>query len=267
MSGTGSQSSASGNRGILASPRGVRGSSRVTLQSSSPPSRTSAASSRRRRAGSLSQRLCPEGWGRGRSSRPRRGRRPHRRSGVRRTVRRPRRRGGSPAAAGRARARRRGAPGAGRGGGGPRRARGRRARPRRGSGRRSPEPSGRRPGKQVVVEVIHTRSRKSSSSRNPALSIQRTSSRPARPAKGRVTSCSTGPGAWPTRRMRCPGRPLKTGRAAAISPASAQRVQARWAATSSSRPRSRAALPRPDCRSPPVALRRFPAGPGSRGGV
>src|SRR5712691_8547963 len=73
---------------------------------------------------------------------------------------------------------------------------------------------------------------------NPARSIQRSSSLPARPENGRRDSRSAGPGAWPTKRNFAPHSPEKVGVASVMIPWSAQTVhvlQAAWWAANAAR--------------------------------
>src|SRR5437899_539888 len=86
-----------------------------------------------------------------------------------------------------------------------------------GGGRRSPVPRGLRPGKHRISAAMYVTRRNSSADSKPARSIQRSSSLPARPEKGRRDSRSTGPGAWPTRRNFAPHSPEKVGVASALS--------------------------------------------------
>src|SRR3984893_3537740 len=94
-------------------------------------------------------------------------------------------------------------------------------------GRRSPLPAADLPGKHLVTEVTYVRLRKWSSSANPARFTHRSSSLPARPAKGLRGPSSAMPGACPISISRCPGRPWKIGAAEARWPDSTHLVQAR----------------------------------------
>ena len=61
---------------------------------------------------------------------------------------------------------------------------------------------------------------------SPARTIQRSSSLPARPEKGRRDSRSTSPGAWPTNKKGAPHPPEKVGAAAGMRPWSTHTVHA-----------------------------------------
>src|SRR6266700_7643978 len=99
-----------------------------------------------------------------------------------------------------------------------------------GTGRRSPVPVRLRPGKQRINDAMYVNRRNSSADSKPARSIQRSSSLPARPENGRRDSRSTGPGAWPTSRNFAPHSPEKVGVASAMMPWSAHTVHRRQAA-------------------------------------
>src|SRR6266851_6399836 len=84
-----------------------------------------------------------------------------------------------------------------------------------GGARRSPVLDLFRPGKQRISAAMYVSRRISSGSRNPARIIQRSSSLPARPEKGRRVCLSAGPGAWPTRKNGAPHSPENVGLASA----------------------------------------------------
>src|SRR2546428_1769304 len=109
-----------------------------------------------------------------------------------------------------------------------------------GGGRRSPVPARLRPGKQRISAAMYVKRRNSSVLEKPARSIQRSSSLPARPENGLRDSRSAGPGACPTKKNGAPHWPENLGLAPRMMPASTHTWQARHAAW-----RARSALGEP----------------------
>src|SRR5262249_22012497 len=97
-------------------------------------------------------------------------------------------------------------------------------------GGRSPMPEPTRPGKQRISPAMYVSRRTPSSEANPAVTIQRPSSRPARPENGCRLWRSTGPGACPIRKKGASARPANTGAASGMMPSSTHFRQALQAA-------------------------------------